>query len=67
MPHIEIAEDGDYRIAGKQVTEKDYPELAGRIGPDEAAVEIDSAVLLPFVRRRRSWWRRGLRWLGWHF
>jgi hypothetical protein len=41
-----VFDDGEnINIIGKRVTEADYPELAGRIGPDEAAVVIDAALL----------------------
>ena len=32
-------------IIGKAVTEQDYPELAGRIGPDEQAIEISAELV----------------------
>ena len=36
---------GGYVIIGKVVDAKDYPELAGRIGEDEIAVEVSAELI----------------------
>jgi hypothetical protein len=41
-PAVLETDDGKLAIIGKSVTEQDYPELAGRIGPDEYAIEISA-------------------------
>lgn len=32
------------------MTEEDYPELAGRIGPDERAIEVPREMIEQFLR-----------------
>jgi hypothetical protein len=41
-PAVLETDNGKLAIIGKSVTEQDYPELAGRIGPDEYAIEISA-------------------------
>jgi hypothetical protein len=45
-----VYKDGDkYVIIGKRVTETDYPDLKGRIGESEGAVEIDLDLILKAI------------------
>lgn len=44
-PAVLATHDGKLAVIGKAVTEQDYPELAGRIGPDEQAIEISAELV----------------------
>jgi hypothetical protein len=51
MPDIWLSEEGLAAVAGKQVTEADFPDLAGRIGPDEAAVIVPKEMIEKFLQK----------------
>jgi hypothetical protein len=48
MPDIWLTEEGLAIVAGRRVTEADFPDLAGRIRPDEAAVIVPKEVAEKF-------------------
>ena len=51
-PAVLETDDGQLAIIGKAVTEQDYPELAGRIGPDEQVVEISAELVKAALANR---------------
>lgn len=53
-PAVLATHDGKLAVIGKAVTEQDYPELAGRIGPDEQAIEISAELVMEALAGREQ-------------
>ena len=44
-PSIHLAETDTYVVVGRLVQPDEFPELEGRVGPDEVAIEIPRDLL----------------------